>query len=100
MSEREQRGALLVPVAPPLIVGLMRDRVAIDHRYLADGTRPGKWQLSARSDITEDQIGDRCTPLSAGIPNVEDRRDIVGGPPQVERATVHDQQHDGRTGGR
>ena len=36
-------------------------------------------------DVPEEQVGDGRAALGAGIPDVEDRRDVLGGPAQVER---------------
>ena len=99
VPEGEQRRAVFVPVAAPLVLGVVRPGVRVDHRHLADGSRPGEGELAAGRDIAEEQVRDGLAAAAAGVPDVEDRRHVLGGPAQVERPTVHDQQHDRRPRG-
>ena len=100
VPEREQRGAFLVPVPPRLVLGLMGPGVGVDHRQLPDGPRPRERQLAAGRDVAEQQVRDRSAALRAGVPDVEDGRHVLGRPAQVEGSPVHDEQDDGRAGGR
>jgi hypothetical protein len=99
VPEREQRRADLVPIAPVLMAGVVRDGVAVDHRDLADGAWPAERQLPAGRDVAEHQVGHSRAALGTEVPDVEDGRNVLRLPSQVERSTVHDQEHPGRTGG-
>ena len=100
MPEAEQRRALLVPVAPVLVLGLVRGRVRVDQRHLPDRPRPREGQPPGRRDVAEQEVGDRGAALGPRVPDVEDRRHVLRRPAQVERTAVHHQQHDRRAGRR
>jgi hypothetical protein len=59
--------------------------VAVDHRHLPDGPRPGERQLPAGGHVAEQQVGDGRTALATGVPDVQDGRHVLGGPAQVQR---------------
>jgi len=99
VPEREQRRGRLVPVALVGLLRLERAVVVVDHRDLPDRAHPRERQLAAGHDVAEQGGRDGVPAPGAGIPDLEDRRDVLGGPAQVERASRHDRDH-GRGAGR
>src|SRR5580700_9912380 len=90
VAERIQRSALLIPVALALIFRSLRGVVRIVDGELADIARPGDGKLAAEYGIAEEKIGDGVAALRAGIPGIQDGRDVFGCPLDIERAPVEE----------
>ena len=98
MPEREQRGARLVPVAPaPLRVHAR----SCGCRSSGPGRRcaAAERQFSAGETSPKSRSATAAPPWVPGYQMPRIAGDVLGGPPQVERAAVHHQQHGRRAGG-
>src|SRR5277367_621270 len=76
ISKRKERCALFIPVTSALLLWFMRDVMRVKNRHLPDVARPVVWQLSSRNRLAIKQIRDCSTSLCAGIPRIQNCRDV------------------------
>src|SRR3989442_14731878 len=73
--------------------------VVVIDRHLAHNPRERYRQLAAGIHIAEQDVGNRVACFSAAHPRLENRRNVVGDPPNGWRSSVYEHEDSGLTSG-
>src|SRR5580658_5355332 len=93
VAEGIEGRASFVPIALALILRSLRGVVRVIDRQLPGIARPRERKLAAWDGVAKKKTGNSVAALRAGIPDVQDSGNVSGGPPDIERAAVEENEH-------
>src|SRR5580698_11422436 len=78
-----------------MVLGIVRQIVVVIKWFSARLARPAHRQLSTWVHISKEHIRNSIAALGSRIPGLEDRRDVLGCPTDVERTSIFKDEHNG-----